>query len=397
MSQNALNRRFLLLQGLLTLIECVSTSYISPILVSMGCTARQIGATVALAALAAALCRPVWGFLNDRYSCVRQVLFGGTAVGIGCYFLLTHCSQLLWAAVSVMGLHITIFCMMNFVDSWALRLISCGYHLNYGGTRAGGSFSYAVGAVLLGILITRHGFRPANYVLWVLFVLLVWVAWSIPAPPHTAQAEQQIRLRDGLSALASVGAYRLMLIAFFLCTLSSSAMESFYSVLLLKNGGTEQVVGLALFIQAMSEIPIMVGYTKLRKATGLSPAALMGVSMVCYGCKAFLMGIASTLPLMVAAAALQAFSFALFTPASIDFMLCTVPETYLATAHLVFLAVGQSVATVLGNLFWGPIADSIGVSLMFRFAALPALAAGLLAFYIAKTQKKENDHVISGV
>lgn len=44
-----------------------------------------------------------------------------------------------------MGLNVTIVCMMNFVDAWALRLISEGYVLNYGATRAGGSLSFALG------------------------------------------------------------------------------------------------------------------------------------------------------------------------------------------------------------------------------------------------------------
>lgn len=49
-----------------------------------------------------------------------------------------------------MGLNVTIVCMMNFVDAWALRLISEGYVLNYGATRAGGSLSFALGAMVFG-------------------------------------------------------------------------------------------------------------------------------------------------------------------------------------------------------------------------------------------------------
>ena len=384
----SLNRRFLLLQSLLTLLECASTAYLSPIMVSMGYTAGRIGRIIALAALAAVLCRPIWGFLNDRYSCAKQVVFCACTVGTGCYYLLTHSTVVSLVALSVAGLHITILCMLNFVDSWALRLISAGYPLDYGGTRAGGSFSYAVGAVLLGVLITRCGFSAANIILWGFLALLLWVVAGIPNPPSEREAETKISLRQGIAVLARNPVYCLMLTAFFLSSLTSGAMESFYPVRILQMGGTEQIVGVALFIQAMSEIPIIAGYNRIRQKTKLSPAAFMGISMLFYGVKAFLTGTAASVPAAVAVSLLQALSYALFVPASIDFMLHTVQKEYLATAHLCFIAIGQGAAVVLGNLFWGTLADRMGLSRMFCFLALPALAAAVLAFYTGRIQKK---------
>ena len=89
MPAKALNRRFFLLQAIMMLIDCITVAYISPILVSFGYSKLQIGQVMTLGALAATLARPLWGFLNDRFSCAKQVTLGGTAVGIACYFLLT--------------------------------------------------------------------------------------------------------------------------------------------------------------------------------------------------------------------------------------------------------------------------------------------------------------------
>ena len=80
-----------------------------------------------LGTLAATLARPLWGYLNDRFSCARQVTLGGTAAGAACYFLLTWGGGQVWiTALAVMGLYVTVVCMMNFIDSWALRLINSG-------------------------------------------------------------------------------------------------------------------------------------------------------------------------------------------------------------------------------------------------------------------------------
>ena len=177
MEKRPLNPPFLGLQALLILIDCIAVAYVSPILVSFGYSPMRIGRVMTLAALAATLARPVWGYLNDHFACARQVTLLATAAGISCYCLLVFGGDARPAvtAVAVMGLNVTIVCMMNFVDAWALRLISEGYVLNYGATRAGGSLSFALGAMVFGWAAARWGFRPGSVILWVLFILLAIV------------------------------------------------------------------------------------------------------------------------------------------------------------------------------------------------------------------------------
>lgn len=388
MSGRALNRRFFLLQAILILIDCITVAYISPILVSLGYSNGQIGLVMTLGALASTLARPLWGILNDRFSCARQVTLAGTAVGLGCYFLLTWGGgSMAESTGAVMGLYVSVVCMMNFVDSWALRLMSAGAPLDYGATRAGGSVSYAFGAMLFGLVVSRWGFRPGNWILWVLWALLWAVVLGLPNPPAAAPA-RHVSLGRGLAALAPNRLYWIMLAAFFLATLTSSSMESFYSVLILSLGGTERHVGLALFLQAISELPVMLCYTRLRRRLRWTPAALMGVAMACYGLKALTLGQVSSLGPVMAAALFQALSFALFTPASVDFMLSTVPEEYLATAHLLFLAAGQGAGAVAGNALSGALAERWGVGPMFQAVSLTAFAAAGLALYCGKTIRR---------
>ena len=238
MPAKALNRRFFLLQAIMMLIDCITVAYISPILVSFGYSKLQIGQVMTLGALAATLARPLWGFLNDRFSCAKQVTLGGKAVGIACYFLLTWGGgQMGLTTIAVMGLYITVVCMMNFVDSWALRLINGGASLNYGATRAGGSLSYALGAAIFGMVVSRWGFRPGNVALWVLWILMCVVALSLPNPPPASHLDQKpVTLLQGFRTLRSNRVYWVMLAALFLCTLASGSMESFYSVLILSAG-----------------------------------------------------------------------------------------------------------------------------------------------------------------
>ena len=68
MEKRPLNLPFLGLQALLILIDCIAVAYVSPILVSFGYSPMRIGRVMTLAALAATLARPVWGYLNDHFA-----------------------------------------------------------------------------------------------------------------------------------------------------------------------------------------------------------------------------------------------------------------------------------------------------------------------------------------
>ena len=154
MGKRPLNLPFLGLQALLILIDCIAVAYVSPILVSFGYSPMRIGRVMTLAALAATLARPVWGYLNDHFACARQVTLLATA--------------------------------------------------------AGGSLSFALGAMVFGWAAARWGFRPGSVILWVLFILLAIVILHLPNPApasassvgfftalhHDAAAHSRFR-RDG--------------------------------------------------------------------------------------------------------------------------------------------------------------------------------------------------------
>ena len=81
---SALDRRFFSLQSLLILVECIAVSYLSPILASLGYSNLRIGWVMTLGTLASTLARPVWGMVNDRFSCTGPVILANIALGSGC-------------------------------------------------------------------------------------------------------------------------------------------------------------------------------------------------------------------------------------------------------------------------------------------------------------------------
>ena len=99
---------------------------------------------------------------------------------------------------------------------------------------------------------------------------------------------------------------------------------------------------------------------------------------------------AGSLNIILVAALFQALSFALFTPACVDFMLETVPGEYLAMGHLLFLAIGQGIGAVAGNALSGILSEYLGMAWMFRTVGFLALLASVLACCSAKMLKRRN-------
>ena len=384
-----INRRFLALQALITAMSCVGVAFIVPILQGFGYDSLRIGMTMTLAACAAFVAKPIWGFVGDRFPYARQVVLCGAAAGCLCYLLLIRSGgSMLPVAVAVMGLDLTILCMMNFVDSWALRLMSEGYPLNYGLTRAGGSFSYAVTAAVFGVLIERFGSRAGIPLLIGMLLLLVLTVMGIPNP-HVCGAAQ-VSLGAGARTLLTNRPYLVVLAAYFLCTLCSCATDSFFSPLITSLGGTQSLVGLGLFVQAMSEVPVMLVYGRIKRRTGRPAWQFLAAAMVFFGLKCVGMGLAPNYPTVLVMTLLHGLSFALLTPALVDFVLETVQTDYLSTAHLLCGAVGVSLGAMVGNTLDGAIASAVGVAnMMVLVSVFSFAAASLVFFYFSRREKKD--------
>src|SRR5699024_6994955 len=146
----------------------------------------DIGVTMTCAAITAAVAKPLWGYVNDRFACAKQLVLAGTALGCAAYgLLIASGGQRVLATLAVMLLYLTFLCLLGFVDSWAVRLISDGWTLNYAITRAGGSLSYAFMAAGFGAIMSGYGPAPGLPILLLLFILLAVTVFSLPNPQRT--------------------------------------------------------------------------------------------------------------------------------------------------------------------------------------------------------------------
>lgn len=380
-----LNGRFLCLQAIVVMTSCVGNSFITPILQRFGYEPFQIGVTMTCAAITAAVAKPLWGYLNDRFACAKQLAVAGTALGCAAYALLVYSGgQRVLTALAAMLLYLTFLCIMGLVDSWAVRLISDGWTLNYAITRAGGSLSYAFMAAGFGVVMADFGPKPGLPVLCIFLVLLVVTVWSLPNPKRTVGQARAVSMPQALRVLAHNRVFVLAVVAYFLCSITSSAFDSFFSVMVTGLGGTEEQVGIGLFCQAVSEVPVMFAYSALRRRIHCPAAYFLAAGMAFFGLKTLALGLADSFAMVFAVNLLHGLCYATLMAGCVDFVLETVPVELLATAHLLYSAVGNSLGAVVGNALNGGIAQVIGVQPMMVVVSTGGFVGALLVVYAMK-------------
>ena len=384
-----LNRQFFALQGLFITIQAIAVSFLSTILVREGFPPSQIGLAFTLAALGGMLVRPLLGTLCDRVVCVRPLTICGALLGSLCYtgIVFGSSSPALQFMLTISA-HISVNCITSVIDSWSTRLIYDGYDINFGVTRASGSLFYAIACVLFGQVMARFGPKPGSMVLAVLLILLVLLVRTLPNPTLPAQSRKSVTLRQGLAVLSRNRIYCITLLGIFLTNVGSATGESFMSVRMITElGGTEADMGLLLFLQAFSEVPILLFYQLVRRRFRIPLRYLLVLSSLASATKILLFGLAPSPQAMILTAMLNGLAFGIYVTAVVDFVLETVEQRYLSTGQLFFAAAGMNLGSMVGNAIGGIIADVIGAgNTMICFSAFGMIGALIILF---GTRRKE--------
>ncbi|MBR3867205.1 MAG: MFS transporter [Butyricicoccus sp.] len=386
-----LNRQFFALQGLIITIQAITASFLSTILVRQGFPSADIGLTFTLAALGAMILRPLLGTLCDRVVCVRPLTLLGAFISSLCYTGLIfgppiHTLQLILAVLT----HVIICSTTSVVDSWSTRLIFDGYNINFGLTRSAGSLFYAIACALFGMVMAQFGPKPGTFVLIVLFLALVFLVCRLPDPTLSPRTKNTITFRHGLSVLCQNRIYCLTLFGIFLAHISSAQGDSFLSVRMITElGGTEADMGLAFFLQAISEVPILILYQTTRRRFRIPLRYLMALSAFVFAFKPLLFGLAGSPTALILMSMLNGLGFGIYVTAVVDFILETVDQEYLSTGQLLFSAVGAGLGAMVGNAFGGITADHIGAgNTMICFSIFGMIGSLIILFGARRKEEK---------
>lgn len=206
-----------------------------------------------------------------------------------------------------------------YIKSWG-----CG--INFSRARALGSLSFAACNVILGMLVQRvsENAVPTAFILFssllglaTLLFVPVDRAHRIAAPERRMQSASE--KPSGLLEFARENK-RFMLFLMGTATLyfTHGMIGNFMIEFIRSIGGGSEDMGNVLAFMTVVEVPVMLLFGRLTQRFRCS--SLLRFAVIMFTVKELMIYLASSLPALYAAEALQAFSFALFVPASVRYV-----------------------------------------------------------------------------
>lgn len=390
MRQPRLNLQFSVLQALYWGVHCVFSGFYVALMQSYGYNAMMIGLLTMLSPLAGVVAQPLWGNFIDRTGRIRQAFLAAllaSMVAAALLFFGKHSALLL--APAVLLISAAYQSMAPVVDSWSLLLRNAGGRVNYGLTRAFGSLAYAVMAVAYGLLFDRFGMWLVSVILLGGCAVVLGSSLAIRQPAVNPEGRPAASFLPAMKELEKNRAYLTLLISIAVLSVGMSAIDmTFYPVLLHELGGSNLDLGIAWFLMAASEAPVMLLYNRLTFT--FSHRRMLQASYFFYAVKCLLIALAPDLTVLILAQLLQMLSFGLMWPSAVHYINSIVEPRLMVTAQMGFSA-ALGAGFIIGSLVGGVIAQALGVrNMMMVF--LPLLVAALALLVLLA--RNENDGTI---
>jgi PPP family 3-phenylpropionic acid transporter len=353
--------------------------FLSLYLESRGLSASQIGAALAVAAVARIIANPIWGHLADTTIGRRTALQIG-AVGAGMAALAIA------AAAGVLGIIafgavLAIFMVTTGpnIDAIALEHLGAEQMSEYGKVRSWESLSYAGSVFVIGLLLQLAGMTWAMPI-YALAALILF-AWSF-----TVGRDRPHRLEDH-GRLGAVGAvFRAaprfwgFLVSVFLVWTGFNAAWNFIGITIAARGGGPLLIGIGAALGGLVEVPVMRSSPRMQRRFGLRRMYTAGCALYAVGY--LLWGSVTNPTILSLLTVFEGLAFATLFTSGVVIVGRMLPPSLYSTGNSVAQMVGFGLGPIVGAGLGGLIYEATGPFTLYVAAAACAIAAAIVAWFV---------------
>lgn len=316
--------------------------------------------------------------------------------------LLIICISGLYAVLTLAPLPVTgvmaVYMMMNTLNScmpplmsaMGMEFINQGYYLNFGLSRGLGSISFAFCAAALGFVIEKLHPGVLGYI-YVAIAVLLLIAVSVMEDLGNEKKDvkkQYCRNMDAGMLQIATGdpVFLRLMIGFCLANMSNAAVGTYMVNIVRSLGGTDATLGIANFVSAASEMPVMLLFLLMMKRSNC--LKLLKVSAVFFLIKPLMLFSAGNLAVAFLGFGMQGLSFGLFTPAAVYYVNNAIPPKMRVKGQAVFSMITSGAAICGGNLLGGWLQDTFGLRTMLGICVIMAFM-GMLVVVSLPEEREE--------
>jgi PPP family 3-phenylpropionic acid transporter len=261
-----------------------------------------------------------------------------------------------------------------------------GEYLDFGLARGLGSLSYASAAALMGFLVDWINPLAVGCVHVISGLLVILMIKLLPKVAHHAAKKQ----RAAISMFHFISLYKryfVILLAFMLPLSMASTIGTYLINIVKSLGGTSSLFGIATFLSAGSELPIMaITHRLLKKYTARQ---LFMVAAIAYVIRNITIALAGNLVLLIIGLLFQGLSFGLFTAVVTIYANDFVRKDHGMMAQTLLAVMISGVGPTIGNFVCGRLQDTLGLKAMLVFTSICTLSGFTIYFCLFLFGKKE--------
>ncbi|MBF4692088.1 MFS transporter [Fusibacter ferrireducens] len=328
--------KYSIIQGIYWSTYCMMLSFSAVYLLARQYNNSEIGVVLALVNILAFFLQPVMAAYMDKtkkivlkhFIAILLALVIVLSVGI----LLTAGSKYAVALFMILSFSI-LASIQPLINSICFEYEKMGIRINFGVARGVGSGAYAVTSLILGNVIKTLGadWLPIYYSVSTLLLLAMILKFTPKkgevsfktevASAMEIESPSQSKPDESLTIMTFLKKYRyftIFILGTALVFVPHILINSFMIQIVRRIGGTSSEMGVAAFLAAGSEIPIMFVFSRLMKKVNCG--TLLKISALFFTAKHLLTYFAPSIPIFYVAQLLQIGAFGLYVPASVYYV-----------------------------------------------------------------------------
>ncbi|ANY68388.1 maltose permease [Paenibacillus sp. BIHB 4019] len=355
--------------------------YLTTLLVHQGMSAGQVGMMMSLGTLLSIIVQPFWGYMVDRYRQTKLVLV--CSIGMPAVLAYFYNVQIFALLVIVYTTSIIFSVTQSpIADSYAVTAAREG-RTSYGTIRSLGSLGTALGGYAGGLYLSYFHITQ----LWLPFFIFsaAGVAMVLTLSNKSESYRTTVSLTEGFKKMLGNRNFLWFLVACFFVNQTLTAYNSFFVLSFQEAGGSFSMVGFALLLASMTNVPSMLLAAKIIAKLGRERTLV--IAAFAYALRWAVQWLFPYPPVMIGIQALHGLSFGLFYVAAVEYVANVSGKEMQATGQSVFNMVFVGLGGIIGNLLNGFLYNAGGAQLMYLACTVSAIMGLLLLHGVNKRSR----------
>lgn len=361
---------------------CSFISFIALYFVSKNVNEAQIGIYLSVYMYFGLIGQFVFGWLSDVLHSHKKMIILLNILLVPIYIVLYYFNSNFIIIMALLGL--TNIPLPALIDSWILNNYQETPQI-YGEIRSSASLIFAFYAAIFGICIDKIGLwiMPSVAILWI--ILTLYIAATLK--------EKNIVLHKEKGSIKNIlnSKYFLSILPVFLVIgISVGGFQQLQIFVIKSIGGDVKYLGIAFFVSAIVQFPILYYYQRLGK---LTVELKLAVGLASYIISFVIIYFAKNMYLYLFAITLNGVGFAILLPTIREFTFIYAPQSLRTFSLSLVDAIQNSLGSCIGILVGGSIVKSYGTKMMVLNSLLLSLLA-LIIFFIVQAvfNKRKGDY-----